>query len=116
MVTLAQVKNALCITGTFQDSTLQEYFDEVVAFLKDAGVPEANMTSGIIARGVSDLWNYGGGGGSLSRYFMIRAIQLAAKLKLASMKAFHDSVIQTVEIDPEKAFEKILSDVAVPTE
>ena len=35
----------------------------------------------------------------------LATIQLAAKLKLASMKAFHDSVIKTVEIDPEKAFE-----------
>lgn len=84
MVTLAQVKNALGITGTYQDATLQEYFDEVVAFLKDAGVPEENMTSGIIARGVSDLWNYGGGGGSLSRYFMIRAIQLATKAQTSA--------------------------------
>jgi hypothetical protein len=34
----------------------------------------------------------------------LATIQLAAKLKLVSMKSFHDSVIHTVEIDPEKAF------------
>ena len=35
----------------------------------------------------------------------LATIQLAAKLKLASMKAFHDSVISTVELDPKTAFE-----------
>lgn len=76
MVTLADVKNALGITGIYQDDTLQIYFDEVIAFLVDAGVPESNITSGIVARGVSDLWNYGGGDGKLSQYFVQRAIQL----------------------------------------
>lgn len=77
MVTLAQVKSALGITGTYQDSTLQQYFDEVVAFLTDAGIPAANITAGIVARGVSDLWNYGDGDGKLSSYFLQRATQLA---------------------------------------
>ena len=30
--------------------------------------------------------------------------QLASKLKLTSMKAFHDSTIKTTEIDPKRAF------------
>lgn len=76
---LADVKTALGITGTYQDATLQQYIDEVVAFLNDAGVASANITSGIIARGVSDLWNYGAGEGKLSSYFMMRASQLALK-------------------------------------
>lgn len=76
---LADVKTALGITGTYQDATLQQYIDEVVAFLNDAGVASANITSGIIARGVSDLWNYGAGEGKLSSYFMQRASQLALK-------------------------------------
>lgn len=79
MVTLETVKNALGITGTYQDSTLQEYFDEVIAFLVDSGVSNANITTGIVARGVSDLWNYGDGEGKLSPYFMQRATQLAYK-------------------------------------
>ena len=77
MATLAQVKNALGITGTYQDDTLQQYFNEVVAFLVDSGVSEANITAGIVARGVSDLWNYGSGDGKLSTYFRQRATQLA---------------------------------------
>lgn len=78
-VTLEQIKNALGIVGDYQDATLQVYFDEVVAFLQDAGVAQSNMTAGIIARGVSDLWNYGSGEGKLSMYFMQRAAQLAYK-------------------------------------
>lgn len=78
-VTLENVKNALGITGDYQDSTLQIYFDEVIAFLTDAGVSNANITAGIVARGVSDLWNYGGTEGKLSSYFMQRAAQLSYK-------------------------------------
>lgn len=78
-VTLEQVKNALGIVGDYQDATLQVYFDEAVAFLTDAGVSEANITAGVVARGVSDLWNYGMGEGKLSPYFMQRAAQLSYK-------------------------------------
>lgn len=78
-VSLEDVKNALGITGDFQDATLQIYFDEVVDFLTDAGVNPANITKGIVARGVSDLWNYGGAEGKLSQYFIQRASQLALK-------------------------------------
>lgn len=76
---LANVKNALGITGDYQDNTISEYIDEVMAFLIDAGVSQSNITPGIVARGVSDLWNYGSGDGKLSEYFMQRAIQLCYK-------------------------------------
>ena len=79
MATLDGVKNATGITGEYQDDTLQEWFDEVVDFLKDAGVSEAHITDGIVARGVLDLWNYGAGEGKLSEYFKQRAAQLAYK-------------------------------------
>lgn len=74
---LEMVKRALGITGDYQDATLQVYIDEVVAFLTDSGVPEKKITSGIVARGVSDLWNYGAGEGKLSEYFLHRAAQLS---------------------------------------
>ena len=74
---LEMVKRALGITGDYQDATLQVYIDEVIAFLKDSGVPEAKITSGVVARGVSDLWNYGAGEGKLSEYFLQRAAQLS---------------------------------------
>lgn len=76
---LTNVKNALGITGEYQDKTLSEYITEVVAFLTDAGVSADNITAGIVSRGVADLWNYGSGGGKLSEYFMQRAIQLSYK-------------------------------------
>lgn len=77
--TLSDVKKALGITGYYQDDTLQIYFEEVIAFLKDAGISESNITAGIVARGVADLWNYGGAEGKLSEYFMQRAAQLSYK-------------------------------------
>lgn len=76
---LTKVKNALGIFGDYQDDTLVEYINEVTEFLLDAGVSQSNITSGIIARGVSDLWNYGAGNGKLSEYFMQRATQLSYK-------------------------------------
>lgn len=78
-VSLDDVKNALGITGNYQDSTLQIYFDEVITFLVDSGVSKANITAGIVARGVSDLWNYGEAEGKLSDYFIQRASQLSYK-------------------------------------
>ena len=74
---LNEVKEALGITGDYQDATLTVYINEVMAFLNDAGVPQSNITSGIVARGVSDLWNYGGAEGKLSEYFLQRAAQLS---------------------------------------
>jgi hypothetical protein len=74
---LTSVKKALNIGGTYQDATLQEYIAEVKAFLSAAGVSEANMTPGLVARGVADLWQYGAGEGKLSEYFMQRTIQAA---------------------------------------
>ena len=76
---LENVKKALGIVGTYQDETLSEYIDEVTSFLTDAGVKSSNVTPGIVARGVTDLWNYGSGNGKLSDYFIKRATQLAYK-------------------------------------
>lgn len=79
MAVIDDVKNALGVTGDYQNATLQSYIDEVTAFLIDAGVSSDHITSGVIARGVADLWNYGAGEGKLSSYFMMRATQLALK-------------------------------------
>lgn len=76
---LTSVKKALGITGTYLDDTIQEYINEVVAFLEDAGVPASRISPGIVSRGVADLWNYGSGEGKLSEYFMQRATQLSYK-------------------------------------
>lgn len=79
MATLENVKKALGITGDFQDNTIRPYFNDVVSFLTDAGVSAQNITDGLVARGVADLWNYGGAEGKLSEYFLQRASQLSYK-------------------------------------
>lgn len=79
MVILNGVKKALGITGDYQDETIATYIAEVQGYMIDAGVPEAVASSekaiGVIARGVSDLWNYNEG--KLSEYFYQRVGQLA---------------------------------------
>lgn len=79
VISVESVKKALNLTGNYQDETIQEYIDEVEAFLLDAGVISSNITPGIVSRGVSDLWNYGAGEGKLSTYFIQRASQLSYK-------------------------------------
>ena len=76
---LPTVKSALGITGSYMDNTLTAWINETVAFLTEAGVSEANITSGLVARGVADLWQYGSGDGKFSTYFMQRATQLSYK-------------------------------------
>lgn len=78
---LDKVKSALGITGEYQDATLNVYIDEVKAYMVSAGVSEdiinADSSAGVIARGVTDIWNYNGGEGKLSQYFYQRVSQLA---------------------------------------
>jgi hypothetical protein len=76
---LTAVKAALGIEGTYQDNTITEYINEVSGYLTEAGVKASNITPGVVARGVADLWSYGAGGGKLSEYFMQRATQLSYK-------------------------------------
>ena len=81
MVSLEDVKEALGVTGNYQDATINHYYDEVVAFLMTSGIPFEDLTVGLVARGVSDLWNYGGAEGTLSEYFYQRAAQLGINNK-----------------------------------
>lgn len=74
---LTEVKKALGITGEYNDETLTVYINDIKSFLTGAGVKSNKITPGIVARGVSDLWNYGAGNGKLSEYFMQRATQLS---------------------------------------
>lgn len=76
---LEDVKIGLGVTGTYQDATIGEYIAEVKAFLIDSGVKASSITTGVVVRGVSDLWNYGAGEGKFSEYFLQRAAQLAYK-------------------------------------
>ena len=80
---LAKVKNALGISGDFQDDTLTIYIEEVIDELIDGGVArsiaESNAAVGCIALGVNDLWNYSSGGVKHSEQFNRRLIQLSMK-------------------------------------
>lgn len=77
---LAKVKSTLNITGEHFDETLKPIIEEVKLYLMGAGVASAVIGStlavGCIARGVSDLWNYGNGDTKLSEYFYQRADHL----------------------------------------
>lgn len=90
---LSKVKNILMITGKYHDEVLKSHIQEVKEYIKAAGVPvnivNSGVSVGVIARGVSDLWNYGSGTASLSPYFRERVTQLAF----------------TVEEDPEESEE-----------
>lgn len=76
---LVAVKQALNVTGEYQDNCLTQFINEVTSFLIEAGVKQANITAGIVTRGVADLWNYGAADGMLSEYFIMRASQLSYK-------------------------------------
>lgn len=81
---LERVKADLGLSGNnFHDTTLSGYISEVKEYLLEAGVSEtvvnAESSAGVISRGVSDLWNYGSGGATLSPYFKERVIQLIYK-------------------------------------
>lgn len=82
---LEKIKEMLGITGNYHDALLQNYIDEVKQYLLDGGVQsevvESTASTGAIAKGVIDLWDYGSGNGKLSPYFKERAIQLAMKSK-----------------------------------
>ena len=77
---LNKVKTALLIEGEYHNDMLKIYISEVLDYMRSAGVPEDTLQSdriiGAVARGVTDLWNFGSGNGKLSEYFYQRVIQL----------------------------------------
>lgn len=78
---LTAVKNALGVTGTFTDNTINVYIDEVVDYMTGAGVSAAIIAAspGVIARGVSDLWDNDGGNVKFSPAFHERVSQLVMR-------------------------------------
>lgn len=77
---LSKVKTALLIEGDYHNDMLKLYIDEVLNYMRSAGVPDDVLQSeriiGAVARGVTDLWNFGAGNGKLSEYFYQRVTQL----------------------------------------
>ena len=80
---MTAVKAALGVTGTFTDATIQVYIDEVVDYMLGAGVSQAVINApssyGVVARGVSDLWDNDGGNVKFSPYFHERVTQLVLR-------------------------------------
>lgn len=78
---LEQIKTRLSITGTFHDALLNGYIKDVKDYLKRAGTANFILMDdsclGVVARGVSDLWNFGAGDGKFSPLFYDMATQLA---------------------------------------
>lgn len=72
---LVKIKKSLGITGTYLDDKIKEDMEEVMSYLVNAGAKKENITPGLVARGISDLWNQN----ELSEYFQQRAIQLKYK-------------------------------------
>lgn len=77
---LTKVKTALLLEGDYHNDMLRMYINEVLDYMRSAGVPEDVLQServiGVVARGVTDLWNFGSGNGRLSEYYYQRVIQL----------------------------------------
>jgi len=78
---LAKVKRDLGETGTFNDGAITDLIEEVMDYMSGAGVSDARISAsaGTISRGVSDLWDNGGGKVALSPYFKERVTQLALR-------------------------------------
>ena len=79
--TLTAVKQALGVTGTFTDNTISQYIEDVVDYMRGAGVSAALTAAspGVIARGVSDLWDNDGGNVKFSPAFHERVAQLVLR-------------------------------------
>lgn len=77
---LEAVKNSLGITGTYQDTTIQKWIDEIKELMIDGGIPLSvvndKKSAGVIAKGIDDLYFQKN---DLSEYFWQRATQLAYK-------------------------------------
>ncbi len=78
---LSAVKSALGVTGDFTDATISVYIDDVVDYMTGAGVSQAVImkSAGVVARGVSDLWDNDGGNVKFSPYFHERVSQLVLR-------------------------------------
>lgn len=78
---LTAVIKGLGLTETYHKDIIKPFLGDVKFYLSDAGIAAKVILSsasvGVFIRGVSDLWNYGSGGASLSPYFKERVIQLS---------------------------------------
>jgi len=78
---IEKVKTAMGFSGDEVNQTLSIYVDEVLDYMTNAGVSKeiALASAGVIARGVSDLWDNDGGAVKFSPFFYDRVAQLSYK-------------------------------------
>lgn len=80
---LQAVKIRLGVTGDFQDTLITGYVLDTIEYMVSAGVDretaESVSSAGVIARGVSDLWNYSAGDVKFSDFFTQRVLQMRAE-------------------------------------
>lgn len=73
---LGEVKKRMLISGNAHDNMFKGYINDILLFLKSAGIDTEECSesdvAGVVTKGVSDLWIQG----HLSEYFYQRAIQL----------------------------------------
>lgn len=79
---ITKIKQGLGIAEGIPDATVEIWLTEVKDFMKNSGVPDhvinASTTIGLLARGVSDIWNYGDSEKTgFSVVFMQRVAQLS---------------------------------------
>ena len=79
---IAKIKLAVGIAEGIPDATIEVWLNDVKDFMRNAGVPEhvinADTTVGLLARGVSDIWNYGDSEKlGFSKVFEQRVVQLS---------------------------------------
>lgn len=78
---LEKVKQAVGITGNYQDETLKLYVNEVIEDMVDSGVKRETAMSekaiGAVAIGLNDIWTNTSGTVVHSPYFKERCIKLS---------------------------------------
>lgn len=98
---LEEVKNAILMGGNFHDKSIQIWIEEVQDYLLKGGVASSIINTrkclGVIARGISDLRDYG----KFSEYFKERAIQLAcdSKTENAKLMELTEALLKEVDAD-----------------
>lgn len=78
---IEKIKEAIGITGNYQDGTLKIYIGEIIEEMVDSGVSrEVAMSEkaiGAVAIGVNDIWTNTSGKVAHSPYFRERCIKLS---------------------------------------
>lgn len=80
------LKSLGILDGSGVEDSVKPYYNTIVSYCLGAGVTDEKLLSessiGLVARGISDIWNYGSGTGVLSEFFFQSLAQLVYKSRL----------------------------------